>query len=191
MGRYLQADPIGQTGGMNVYLYAQDSPVNWIDPSGLASFLVARPTDTNLLGRPLADHLFIATDADYVGDPDATIIAFGQGADGNIEKHTNEPTHYAAWVALGNQAATKAVCKNGPYSRVPASDAAVSDAAARANPTGDYAGFGFPFGTNSNEAAQAIANEAAGATVPTPSTGNSAFGPFSAGSSARVPFRAR
>lgn len=33
-GRFLSEDPIGLQGGNNFYRYAQNSPLNWIDPSG-------------------------------------------------------------------------------------------------------------------------------------------------------------
>src|SRR3989304_6465427 len=33
-GRYLTPDPIGQAGGLNLYGYAFDDPVNKMDPSG-------------------------------------------------------------------------------------------------------------------------------------------------------------
>lgn len=36
-GRYIQADPIGQAGGMNLYSYANASPLKYIDPMGLAT----------------------------------------------------------------------------------------------------------------------------------------------------------
>jgi RHS repeat-associated protein len=33
-GRYLRPDPIGLAGGINPYVYALNSPANWIDPDG-------------------------------------------------------------------------------------------------------------------------------------------------------------
>ncbi len=37
-GRYVSPDPIGLAGGMNLYGYVHNDPVNFIDPEGLASF---------------------------------------------------------------------------------------------------------------------------------------------------------
>ena len=35
VGRYISADPIGQVGGVNTFLYASLNPLNVIDPFGL------------------------------------------------------------------------------------------------------------------------------------------------------------
>jgi len=35
VGRWLSRDPIGEAGGMNLYGYVGNSPVNWVDPLGL------------------------------------------------------------------------------------------------------------------------------------------------------------
>jgi len=45
-GRYVSADPIGLAGGMNLYAYVQNDPVNWVDPWGLVTLNEAR---TNLI----------------------------------------------------------------------------------------------------------------------------------------------
>jgi RHS repeat-associated protein len=43
LGRYVESDPIGLGGGVNIYGYAYSNPVRWIDPNGLTSLVIPRP----------------------------------------------------------------------------------------------------------------------------------------------------
>jgi RHS repeat-associated protein len=47
IGRYIEADPIGLSGGDNLYSYVADNPVFWVDPLGL---FLTNPNNINCVG---------------------------------------------------------------------------------------------------------------------------------------------
>ncbi len=56
-GRWLSRDPAGEPGGLNLYGYVNDGPINGVDPSGLfdpANFII--PAAIDLLGGVATRH---------------------------------------------------------------------------------------------------------------------------------------
>jgi RHS repeat-associated protein len=176
LGRFLQTDPVGYRDHVNLYLYTRGDPINLADLSGEDSYAVARRLDS-WVGSMGYGHAYVVSNAQYIGDPQATVHSFGKMQSGNmgnvsrgnvaeVSKTTaaSDATH---WKSL--RADTK---KN--ISQIDASDALVAAVADAVKENKPYAlnpapapgravrGIGLVPNTevNSNSAAFAVADKA-------------------------------
>lgn len=141
-----------------------------MDATGLDSFEVARPLDS--AAGAIADHMFIATNADYPGDPHAVIFSFGKldnGNMGNVSSGHHPAPISASAAATDRKAWLSLIYRNSSasFSQIDASDkvvTAVANALLETKPYAilpgnDYQDIFSRNTVNSNSAAAAVADK--------------------------------
>ncbi len=79
-GRYISADPIGLSGGVNLYAYVQNDPVNFIDPHGLFVGKILAGTFGRMAGRTAQESAV----AGMMADGTVSLAIEASGASPNI-----------------------------------------------------------------------------------------------------------
>ena len=69
-GRYVTPDPIGLEGGINLWPYVANNPVNWIDPLGLRRIIIYRRGPS---GQPVPMVYDTETRKATIGSPDTYV----------------------------------------------------------------------------------------------------------------------
>lgn len=194
-GRWTAKDPIGFAGGdTNLYGYTLSDPVNIVDLNGLDPYYVSRPLDLPVANL-VASHNFVVSNANFPGDPNATIHSFGEVSSGNMGNlNNNSASGFSAttatsderfWLNLNPLRACKYIPNpESNYVKIPASDEAVAFYANNLKANKEYfmlGGSAWTKAVNSNSAAQAVVNKSTGQSIPAPG-GRISFGAGSSGS---------
>ena len=156
LGRFLSADP-ANADGPNPYWYGRNNPVNFTDPFGLASYLVSRDINAFAL-RFLFSHNFIVIDRGDGGNPE--FYSFGELSDGTLGQVFNDVA-----ITDKNRYESGDVTKQ----KIDASDEEVRRAVQYFTSLMPRLKYNRLF-SNSNTAAQYIADRAQGSSVNTPSS---------------------
>jgi RHS repeat-associated protein len=130
-GRFISQDPIGFTGGLNLFSYVGQNPTNYVDPSGLDEVYAQF---TNPFPGEYHTNIYVVqangTTVEFYGNPefrpntssptallDATDIYFGNFNWGHltVQEETKTPAQYEAERKLHPWYPAKNVCPNTDY----------------------------------------------------------------------------
>jgi RHS repeat-associated protein len=179
LGIFLSPDPVefqaGNIFSFNRYAYANNNPYKFVDPDGRDPYLVSRPLDGK--AGVVANHNFVVSNANFIGDPNATVYSYGRNNMGNTGRVDANTTGFSEDTSASDQTfwrglATKSDSETQKsVTDINSTDATVDKNANAIMEDSDYAAFAGPFGTNSNSASSAVANRSEGKEVSLPNNG--------------------
>jgi RHS repeat-associated protein len=113
LGRFMQTDSIGQTGGMNIYAYVGGDPVNATDPSGLHCVPITAPgpVNTGNVQRMDCDHMEWARPGDAFALGNASDGAYLRSLSGSSGQSSNVGGGLSADQSLTYAHAMPNVCR--------------------------------------------------------------------------------
>ena len=97
LGRFISADPIGYLGGLNLYAYVGNNPLNWIDPWGLCKEEIDDEEMVSIFDVGYQDIMSSAWGIEYLFTKGLDLSVEALSELQHIEEIVIPPSHYTGY----------------------------------------------------------------------------------------------